>query len=67
MCEWCGVENYELHPITGAKVILTIAHLDHKPANHLPENLAALCQKCHNSHDAQNRAENRKKRRESDK
>lgn len=36
-CEFCGVENYamRLNPKTGkeAKIILTIAHLDHTPEN----------------------------------
>ena len=22
-CEWCGARNYEPHPITGSKVVLT--------------------------------------------
>ena len=26
-CEWCGAENYQPHPITGSKVILTTAHV----------------------------------------
>lgn len=52
-CEWCGAENYRPHPITESKVVLTTAHVyDHRPeaANFL--NLAALCQRCHNRHDA---------------
>lgn len=28
-CEFCGAKNYKPHPITGSKVILTVAHLDH--------------------------------------
>jgi len=40
-------------------VVLTIAHLDHTPENCEPENLRALCQKCHNKYDAKHRAENR--------
>jgi hypothetical protein len=27
----CRVGNYERHPVTGSKVVLTIAHLDHQP------------------------------------
>lgn len=51
-CEWCGVDNYDLHPVTGSKVVLTIAHVhDPDPENCDPENLAALCQKCHLGHD----------------
>lgn len=38
------------------KVILTVAHLDHKPENCDRENLRALCQRCHNAYDAPMRA-----------
>lgn len=41
-------------------IVLTIAHLDHFPLNNAPENLRALCQKCHNRHDAKHRATKRK-------
>ena len=34
------------------KIVLTIAHLDHTPENNDPDNLQALCQKCHLAHDA---------------
>lgn len=64
-CEWCGAENGKPHPITGAKVVLTTAHIfDHRPevANLL--NLAALCQRCHLAHDAKHRAENARKTRQ---
>ena len=29
------------------KIVLTIHHLDHDPANNDPSNLRALCQRCH--------------------
>lgn len=45
----------------GITIILTIAHLDHDITNNDPTNLKALCQKCHNRHDAKYRAQNRKK------
>ena len=51
-CEWCGAANHERHPLTGSRVVLTIAHLDHDIANNQPANLAALCQRCHLRHDA---------------
>lgn len=42
------------------KIVLTVAHLDHQPGNNGAPgdrpNLAALCQKCHNGHDAPMRA-----------
>jgi len=60
-CEFCGVPNYSLR--NGKKIILTIAHIDHIPENCDRENLRALCQKCHNKHDAEHRAKTRKKNR----
>ena len=59
-CEKCGAENYKKHPITGSKVVLTVAHLDHTPENCDYKNLMAMCQKCHNNYDAPHRALNRK-------
>lgn len=52
----CRAENGEPHPVTGSKVVLTTAHLDHTPENCDPENLRAWCQKCHNTYDAPMRA-----------
>ncbi len=43
------------------RIVLTIAHLDHDPRNNDPENLRALCQRCHNRHDAAHRAANRRR------
>lgn len=62
-CEFCGAENYEPHPITGSKVVLTIAHLDHTPENCDFNNLKALCQKCHLAYDKIHHAENARKTR----
>ncbi len=53
----CRAVHGEPHPVTGAKVVLTVAHLDHQPENCAPENLRALCQRCHNAWDALARAE----------
>lgn len=33
------------------RVFLAAAHLDHNPGNSAPENLKALCQRCHLNHD----------------
>ncbi len=64
-CEWCGAVNGEPHPITGSKVVLTTAHVfDHRPEAASLLNLAALCPKCHNAHDAKMRREGRKQRAE---
>jgi 5-methylcytosine-specific restriction endonuclease McrA len=51
-CEWCGAEHGTPHPDTGSTVVLTTAHLDHDPSNPDPENLRALCQRCHLRYDA---------------
>ena len=40
-------------PIT---IVLTCAHLDHVPEHNSPENLAALCQRCHLRYDARHHA-----------
>jgi 5-methylcytosine-specific restriction endonuclease McrA len=67
-CEWCGAENYEPHPVTGSRVVLTVAHLDHDITHNDPANLAALCQRCHLTYDAglhaQHAAETRRRKRE---
>jgi 5-methylcytosine-specific restriction endonuclease McrA len=56
-CKWCGAENGKPHPETGSKVVLTVAHLGtekpdgpgdkHDKMDVRPENLVALCQRCH--------------------
>ena len=57
-CEFCGAENYKPNPVTGSKVVLTVAHLDHNPQNCADENLKALCQRCHLNYDAKHHARN---------
>lgn len=61
-CEFCGAINYQPHPVTGSKVVLTVAHLDHIPENCNPENLRALCQKCHLAYDKEHHIKSRKKK-----
>lgn len=49
-CEFCGVANGATVERPGGgstRVVLTVAHLDHDPANNDPANLRALCQRCH--------------------
>lgn len=56
-CEWCSARHGEPHPETGSRVVLTTAHVfDRRPEAASLLNLAALCQKCHNAHDAEDRA-----------
>lgn len=59
-CEWCGAENGKSHPITGSRVVLTVAHLDHTPENCDESNLRALCQRCHLNYDRHIHAANRR-------
>lgn len=47
----CRAPNAEPHPVTGSKVVLTVAHLDHQPENCDRANLKAWCQRCHNTYD----------------
>ena len=50
-CEFCGVANHG-ETQSGKRVVLTIAHLDHDTTHNEPDNLRALCQKCHLTYDA---------------
>lgn len=45
-------------------IVLTIAHLDHDINNNDYANLRALCQRCHNRYDRENRNANRKSKKE---
>jgi 5-methylcytosine-specific restriction endonuclease McrA len=40
------------------RIVLTVAHLDHDPTNNADENLKALCQRCHLSHDREQHTAN---------
>jgi len=56
----CRAENGKPHPLTGSKVVLTVAHLDHTPENCSDENLRTMCQRCHLAYDAEHHARTRK-------
>ncbi len=45
------------------RVVLTIAHLDHRPETDDPALLRAWCQQCHNRYDARHRAATRRRTR----
>lgn len=40
------------------RIVLTVAHLDHQPENCQPENLKAMCQRCHLRYDSQHHQRN---------
>lgn len=57
-CEWCNAEYGKPHPISGSKVVLSVHHIgvDYPDGTHgdphdkmdvRPENLVALCSRCH--------------------
>lgn len=48
----CPAVHGRPSPLTGAHVVLTVAHLDHRPENCDPDNLRAMCQACHLRYDA---------------
>jgi hypothetical protein len=60
----CRAEHLKPHPVTGSKVVLTIAHMDRIRENNEFENLKALCQRCHLTHDINQHRFNRKYGRE---
>ena len=64
MCRFCGALHGQPHPVTGSKVVLTTAHLvDMRPEADRLENLAGLCQRCHNRHDIEHRRQSRRSKR----
>lgn len=57
----CGAVNYEPHPVTGSKVVLTVAHWpDSNKYNVAEDNLHAWCQRCHLGADIKRHVRNRK-------
>jgi hypothetical protein len=53
----CAARNAQPHPVTGSLVVLTVAHLDHQPEHCEPDNLRAMCQRCHLAYDADHHAQ----------
>ncbi len=53
----CAAIHGSPHHDTGSMVVLTTAHLDHQPENCDPDNLRAMCQRCHLNYDRQHHAE----------
>lgn len=58
----CRAVNSASHPVTGSKVVLTVAHLDHTPENVDETNLLALCQRCHLAYDRDHHTAERARR-----
>lgn len=56
--------TYEPMDSRKVRIVLTIAHLNHDPADMRDENLAALCQWCHLHHDQEHHANTRATRKD---
>lgn len=50
-CEQCGAEHGQPHPVSGKRVVLTCAHLDHDPSSADESRIAVLCAPCHLRYD----------------
>ena len=65
---WRNCFGERIKMLTGhyhvARIVLTVAHLNHTPGDDRDENLKALCQWCHLHYDAEHHAETRKKRKD---
>jgi hypothetical protein len=64
--EWASVETYDREnpEFRHIRVVLTVAHLNHEPADNRDENLKALCQWCHLIHDLTHHHESRAHRKD---
>jgi len=78
-CEFCGVQNgstvyrqkksrcrgqsSSYSNTKAVKIVLTVAHLNHDITDNRPENLRALCQRCHLTHDKEQHAQTRRRNR----
>ena len=61
---WC--EGYEIEQLRVIRIVLTVAHVNHIVEDCSDDNLKAWCQRCHNRHDAQARADGIRSRRRAD-
>lgn len=59
----CEEVNGEPAKWARGKVILTVAHLNHDPMDCRPENLKAMCQRCHLRYDVEHHKASARKRR----
>lgn len=55
----CRAEHGQPHPVTGSRVVLTVAHLDHQPEHCHRANLRVMCQRCHLTYDRAHHARTR--------
>lgn len=63
----CVARNNTASVVTGARIVLTVAHLDHVPQHCHPANLRAMCQSCHLRYDSDHHTETRRRTRRNQK
>ncbi len=59
----CTAVHLTPHPVTGSKVVLTVAHFNHTPEDVRDVNLADWCQLCHLAYDRHLHEANRRRNR----
>ena len=64
-CHRCGIVGGQVHPSTGRRAIIQVAHLDHDKANCAIGNLLAMCHVCHSANDRAHKRDAMRKRRAS--
>lgn len=63
-CDMCDVQCYRPgERVETRRLVLTVAHLNHTPADCRTENLMAMCAPCHCRYDAPEKARRRRERR----
>jgi hypothetical protein len=55
----CEARNRSTSWRTGARIVLTVAHLDDNTEHNQPDNLLAMCQACHLAYDTELHRKNR--------
>jgi len=61
----CVERNGEFAKWANGKVVLTVAHLNHQPEDCRPQNLKAMCQRCHLRYDQEHHQRNARETRRS--
>lgn len=62
----CTEEHGAFAKWANGPVVLTVAHLNHTPEDCRPENLKAMCQRCHLRYDSPHHAKSRRMNRDKD-